>query len=115
MGSSTPSAQVFLAEREAHAVQEVLRRYLDDQSMTPSQIEDLIRKGGLKTRLSLKYLTEGDLCDPIKGILQPDFIPRMPVRFIIKEIPEYLRTSRVLMVVSTRARSGGATMCFDMA
>ena len=73
MGSSTPSAQVFLAEREAQAVQEFVRRYMDDQSMTPSQIEDLIRKGGLKTRLSLKYLKEEDLCDPIKGILQPDF------------------------------------------
>ncbi len=58
MNGSVPNTHVVLAEAEAQAVQDFLRRHMNDEFMTSSKIEDLIRKGGLLIRLDLQYLTE---------------------------------------------------------
>ena len=60
--------------------------------MAVSQIEELIRKGGLKTRSDLRYLSQGDLCHPTTNILYPQAVPCVPAKILLEAIPQYLRT-----------------------
>ena len=93
MNDRVPNEKAFLAGAEAQAVQDFLRRHMAE-AMTPSQIETLIRHVGLKKRRDLQFLTEEDFCDPIKSCLKTEVIPAIPVRNLMHQISQFLRTAR---------------------
>ncbi len=79
----------FLAEAEEHAVRNILRSHVSE-----SEIDEMICKGGLKTRRHLRDLTEDSLCDPFLSFLHPRPLPWAPAKILLEQIPHFLAQAR---------------------
>ena len=82
---------------EAQSIRTFLCCHLE-ATMSVGTIEELIRKGGLVKRAHLRYLTLDDLCDPSKGILQPQAVPRVTARSLLEHIPQFTASATMWKV-----------------
>ena len=83
----------FLAEAEEHAVRNFLRSHVAG-AMSESEIDELICKGGLKTRRHLRDLTQDSLCDPFLSFLHPRPLSWAPAKILLEQIPQFLAKAR---------------------
>ena len=87
----------FMIEAEAKAVRNFLQSHVAE-AMTESEIEDLIRKGGLKTRRNLRDLTQDAPCDPFLSFMHPRPLPWAPAKILLEQIPQFLAKARLWTV-----------------